>query len=150
MLKHPLPPFQKDRQGSLSAMAEQGRRGWNGEQAPWTYILDLSLGFGSQLGWIQSSFAHHFARPQCSRLGREAARVCCEVWLGGEQDTSRAIAEGLRTEAKKDSWAHRGSSDLEELQALLLWEKGVFANARIFCVASVPLILEEEAGSWAR
>lgn len=88
LVEHPFPPFQKGRRGSRSSVAEKGRRGWDGEQAPRTYALDLHLGFGLQFSWTQSPFAHHLARPQCSRMGREAREgVLFEAWLSGEQSS---------------------------------------------------------------
>lgn len=45
-------------------------------------MLGLSLGFGLQLSWVQSSFGRHFAGPQSSRGWREQRERACSVRPG--------------------------------------------------------------------
>lgn len=54
---------------------------------PMYFCTGPPSGFGLQLGWLWSSFAHCFARPLCCRVGGGEGREggLLEAWHGGEQ-----------------------------------------------------------------
>lgn len=127
LVERPSPPSQKNRQGSLSATAEQGRRGRDGEQARvflcWTSVLALapsSAGFRAHLP---------IPLPDLSARGWGGRQRGRAVRSGSVARSPRTAAEGRRTEVKKDPRARRGPSDLEKLQALLLRRKGSLQTA---------------------
>lgn len=114
------------RQGLPGSIAERGRRGRDGEQAPSVYTLGLSVGLGLslQLSWIRSSFAHHFARA-----GRESE--ACSVRPGQGASGTKGRARGMSSTVAREN-EDRDEEGLLSLQrvirpwgtqALFLWRE---------------------------
>lgn len=78
-----MPPFQKGGLESLSSVAEQGRRGWDGEQAPCTSALGLRLALVSSLA---GSGAH---------LPTALPDLCAAGWVAGKAERENSWRPGV-------------------------------------------------------